>query len=226
MLICEVNKYEECLKMTVYIQLCVLVIWLWNYSLAHRTKNFASFLPSSLIIMSVQRVTKLSAGSMTKTWFLSIIHRTVCFSNLSRVTQRPAIKHKTKITFVQPCLSSWGCTNTSDSAGNGINVNLKKFIQISWLCAFSALNRTWRVSPTWAGSHATANVPHQKTTTDNSSAIVAGHSYSPAAKHSCFHAVQETGQVPEVFNNYTSERTHYHSPWRHQKSKEVMCPVI
>ena len=67
--------------------------------------------------------------------------------------------------------------------------------------------------------------PHQKTPTDNSSASVAGPSYSPTARHSCFHTVQETGQVPEVFNMYTSERTHYHSPWRHKTSK-VMCPVI
>jgi len=124
MLICEVNKYEDYLKMTVYIHLCVLVTCSWNYSLTHRTKYFVSFLPSSLIIMSVQRVTKLSAGSMTKTRFLSVIQRTACFGNLSHVTQRPALKHKTKTTFVQPFLSSSGCTNTSDSAVNGINVNL------------------------------------------------------------------------------------------------------
>jgi protein-tyrosine-phosphatase len=40
------------------------------------------------------------------------------------------------------------------------------------------------------GSHATANVLHKQTPTENSNASVAKQSYSPTARHCCFHAVQ------------------------------------
>jgi hypothetical protein len=79
-------------QMTVYMQLRVSVIWLWNYSLNPQNEVLRVLPPLKPIIMSVRRVRKLSAGSMTKTWFLSVIRRTTCFGNLSRITQRPALK--------------------------------------------------------------------------------------------------------------------------------------
>jgi hypothetical protein len=181
MLICEVNKYEEYLKMTVNIQVCVSVTWLRNYSLTHRTKYFASFLPSSLITMSIQRVTSCQQEVWRRPDFSVLyreLHVSAIFHTLHNVLP---LNTKRKQHLDDPVLAVQ-VAQIPISAGNGINVNLKKFIQISWFCAFSTLDITGRVPRTWVGSHATANVPHQKTT-DNSSASVARHSYSPAARH-------------------------------------------